>query len=359
MRTKTRIVFLGLAASLAALLGVPTPAEGGGLTDGLAVAVSADGSRLVAGGSNRALYELDPATLEVKRRVWLGRRIMHMLFSPDGKVLVVESTTAVQWLKADTLEPFATKKDARGIQPVPALGAVAMLIPDYTKPAIRVFDFADAAEKAAVIYDPRQGLYAFGVSEDGKRLAILHKQQRDETEEKITGQKIPEALRKGGGAALADFEQRHNGYGALFHVFDLASGAQQLEKQLWYSSQDSDSLLTWRGADAYVIAHQAPCAKIDAAGEVSVFVAPHGDNDAYHASTDGKALWAGGYRGGARIQLPELSSVTFQLEKLEGFNETFKDFTTAADGTAFAGTTAFRVLRIGADGKVQKTAPVY
>ena len=148
MRKPGRFVFLGLVASLVTLLGVTTPARGGGLTDGLAVAVTADGARLVAGGSNRVLYELDPTTLEVKRRVWLGRQIMHMLFSPDGKVLVVESTAAVQWLKADTLEPFATKKDARGIQPVPALGAVAMVIPDYTKPAVRLFDFADASEKA-------------------------------------------------------------------------------------------------------------------------------------------------------------------------------------------------------------------
>lgn len=359
MRKPGRFVFLGLVASLVTLLGVTTPARGGGLTDGLAVAVTADGARLVAGGSNRVLYELDPTTLEVKRRVWLGRQIMHMLFSPDGKVLVVESTSAVQWLKADTLEPFATKKDARGIQPVPALGAVAMVIPDYTKPAVRLFDFADASEKAAVVYDPRQGLHAFGVSEDGKQLAILHKQQRDENEEKITGRKIPEKLREEQGAALANFEQRHNGYGALFHVFDVASGEQKLEKQLWFSSQDHDSLLTWRGADTYVIAHQKHCAKIDAEGAVTVFVTPHGNNDAYHASRDGKSFWTGGYRGGSRIQTPELSSATFQLDELEGFNETFKDFTTTADGGAYAGTTAFRVLRLGADGKIQKIAPVY
>ena len=76
---------------------------------------------------------------------------------------------------------------------------------------------------------------------------------------------------------------------------------------------------------------------------------PHGT-----ARHSGRAATAG-----ARIQLPDLSSTAFQLDDLEGANETFKDFTTAADGTAFAGTTAFRVLRIGADGKVQEIAPVY
>lgn len=359
MKMRGRIALLGLPALLAALLCVPAPVRGGGLTVGLAVAVTADGSRLIAGGSNRVLYELDPTTLEVKRRAWLGRQIMRMLFSPDGKVLVVESTQAVQWLKADTLEPFATRKDARGIQPVPALGAVAMVIPDYTKPAIRIFDFTDAKEKAAVIYDPRQRVHAYGVSEDGKRLALLHKREKNEDEEKITGRKIPEKLRKEKGTALADFQQRHDGFGALFHVFDVASGEQKFEKRLWYSSQDQDSLLTWQGDDAYVLAHQEACAKIDAQGEVTVFALANGNNDAYHASRDGKTFWTGGYRGGSRTQVPELSSVTFQLDELQGFNETFKAFTTAADGTAFAGTTAFRILRIGADGKIRKIAPVY
>src|SRR5262249_16950956 len=39
-----------------------------------AVAVSPDGKLVAAGGQNRVVYLLDAATLEVKRRIWLGAR---------------------------------------------------------------------------------------------------------------------------------------------------------------------------------------------------------------------------------------------------------------------------------------------
>ena len=94
------------------------------------------------------------------------------------------------------MEPFATVEDASRIRPVPALDGVAMLVPDYTRPAVRIYGFADAKEKAAVVYDPRQRFAAYGVSEDGKQLALLHGRSKDESEEKITGRNIPEALRK-------------------------------------------------------------------------------------------------------------------------------------------------------------------
>lgn len=358
MRKRVRFVFLTLLAAFLVLLGATTPVRAGGMTEGLAVAVTADGTRLVAGGSNRALYELDPATLAVKRRVWLGRRVMNLVFSPDGKVLVVESTSGVQWLKADTLEPFQAVEDAHSIRSVPALDAVAMVVPDYHEPAVRVFGFADATERAAVVYDPRRRAAAYGVSPDGKRLAILEKRQKDESEETITGRKIPEELRKEGGAALAEFQQRHDGWSTTFRVFDLASAEQRFEKKLWFTSEGSD-LVTWHGEDAYVIGYRNHGARITPEGEITVFALGNGLNQAYYASPDGKAIWTGGSRDGARTLVPGLASASFEIDEVEGFNEQFKAFTTAADGTAFAGTTAFRVLRLGADGRLQRIAPVY
>ena len=88
MRRALRIGGLGLA--LVALTWVAPAAHvaADGVGNGLSVAVTADGSRLVAGGDVRALYELDPETLAVKRRVHLGRRVQEMAFSKDGSTLV-------------------------------------------------------------------------------------------------------------------------------------------------------------------------------------------------------------------------------------------------------------------------------
>lgn len=350
-------VLVALAALMT--LATPTPARAGGLADGLAVAVTADGSRLVAGGSNRVLYELDPATLEVRRRVWLGRQIMAMQFSPDGKVLVVESTKVVQWLKADTLEPFHTLKDAERIRPVPALDGIAVNVRGF-EPAIKVLAFGDAAEKANVPYDRRTSVAAWGISPDGKKLAILYYRRRDDGEEKVAWKDIPEELRKDReSTALLDFQQRHDGYGAAFHVVNVATAKPIFEKQLFYTVNDGNHLVAWHGEDVHVIGYSNQCAKIDPQGEVMVYRLANGYNYAYAATPDGKVFWTGGLRDGCRTKVADLSRAAFEIDELEGFPEYFKHFTIAADGTAYAGTTAFRVVRLGTDGKIGKVAPVY
>jgi hypothetical protein len=284
---------------------------------------------------------------------------MRMAFSPDGAVLVVESTTAVQWLKSDTLEPFATLEGASGMQPLPAIGAVAVRIPSYTKPAIGILGFSDATERASVPLDPRDRLAAFGVSEDGKRVALLHAQKKNEGEEKIRGREIPEEIRKAKGAALADFEQRHDGMGAMYRVIDVATGKPTLEKQLFYSCQGYSDIVRWLGDEVLVIGERNQCARIDAKGEVTVFTIGDGRINAFEVAPDGKTIWTSDMRLGRRTQTKDLSSKPFQIDALGGLKEMLKAFTVAADGTAFAGTTAFRVLRIRPDGLLGGVVPVY
>ena len=170
---------------------------------------------------------------------------------------------------------------------------------------------------------------------------------------------LPKEIREEGGTTLADFVQRHDGYGALFHVFDVASGKPTLEKQVGYSCQGYVNLVSWHGADVYVVGYQNQCARLDAQGEFTVFALANGFNNAVHATPDGKTLWTGGALDGSRTQVPDLSSTTFQIDEVPGFTESYKSLTAASDGTAFAGTSAFRVVRVGKDGKIQKIAPVY
>ncbi len=356
MRKKGLVV--ALAASLVVLSSSDRDARAGGMANGLAVAVTADGSRLVAGGSNRVIYELDPKTLEVKGRTWIGRQIMSLLFSPDGKTLVVESTSAVQWLDAATFEQRHVLEDADSIRAVPARDAVAMTVRGR-QPAVVLYGFGDAKEKARVPFDVRHQVAGYGVSPDGKQVAVLFKRRKDDTEEKIAWADMPEALKKSRDARFVEFQQQHDGMASEFLIQDLEAGEPSSRMQLWFSAADSNNLLYWRGTRIYVVGYQNQCAAIDAEGKIEIFLLGNGFNYAFYATPDGGTLWSGGARVGTRTRVEDRKPVAFQIDELKGFPEHYKAFATAADGTGFAGTTAFRVVRIGADGVVRKTAPVY
>jgi hypothetical protein len=82
-------------------------------------------------------------------------------------------------------------------------------------------------------------------------------------------------------------------------------------------------------------------------------------NHGLGASADGKVLVCGGMREGLYGPLEGVARVKFTIDALPGWPEHFAGFAVAADGTAYGVTSAFRVVRIGKDGKVMKVAPVF
>lgn len=353
--TSKTLPFLLLGVLLAA--GAPS-ADAGGTTTGLAVAVTPDGSRLVAGGSNRVLYELDPETLEVKRRHWYGRQIMDMAFSPDGAALVVESTQIIEWLKADTFEPFVTLEKGVSMAPAPRLDLVAVAVHGFP-PSIRLYGFSDGQQKAEIQYDRTVPVAAYGLSPDGKKLALLHYRRQDENEEKVAQKDIPEEIRKQRGYPLEVYKQQHDGYTSRFLVYEVATGKALLDTKVWFGTSGGGHLVSWSGDDVLVTTYHNVNARIDPEGKVTPFELGNSYNYARHATTDGKAILTGGLRKGARTLMADLAATTFECDDLPGFPEYYKAFTSTKDGLAYAGTTAFRVVKIDAAGKIVKSAPVY
>jgi hypothetical protein len=100
-------------------------------------------------------------------------------------------------------------------------------------------------------------------------------------------------------------------------------------------------------------------ARISPEGEVTYFELSNSYNYGLGAQADGSVVLSGGLRDGARTTLPGLEAVAFRLDELPGFPEYFKSFTFAADGTGYAGTSGWRVVRIGPDGALGPIAPVF
>ena len=350
-----RAVFLFALPAVLLLPLLPMgPARAATPLGGLAVAVTADGSRLVAGGDSSALYELDPVSLEVKRRATVGRQVVDLAFTPDGKRLVVETTDALLWVTADTFEVTATVEDVERMSVAGAAGLVAVRA---TKGGtIRILSLADGAEKAAFLYDRMKSIAAFGLKQDGTKLAILYYKKQDPEEAKVDRKEIPPDLKN---AALAEFTQKHDGYTAEYAVHEVPTGKVVLEKKLWYAAPGGGNRLFWHGENVLVVSYENQNARIDPAGEATYFELGNSYNYGMAASADGAALLTGGLRAASRTTAEKLEGTAFKLDEIPGFPEYLKNFAFAADGTGFAGTSRWRVVRLKPDATIEKVAPVF
>ncbi len=350
--TMARITKLGL---LCCVLAWAAPVAADGVTNGLSVAVSRDGAQLVAGGDVRALYELDPETLKVKRRVYLGRRVQEMAFSKDGSVLVVESTKALQWLDAKTLRPTKTEEKMGRMSVASEADLLAVNSTDRTR-VIKVLRMTTGEQTAEIPYDRRQSIAAFGISPDGKRLALMYYRRKDESEAVVGYKDIPKDLKD---AAKREFQQKHDGYMAQLLVFDVATGKTTLDKKLWYSPKGGGNRVVFAGDAIHVIAYDNQNARVTMAGEVTYFELGNSYNYGVGAAPDGSVVFSGGLRDGNRTVLDGFEATPFRLSEVMGFPEYFKDFDVSADGTGYGGTTAWRIIKISPDGKIAKSKPVY
>ncbi len=109
----------------------------------------------------------------------------------------------------------------------------------------------------------------------------------------------------------------------------------------------------------YAVTYDNANAKIDAEGGLELFLLENSYNYARGGLEDGSVIVTGGLRKGTRLVLDSMETTPFECSGVPGFPEYYKEFTVAADGTAYAGTTTFRVIRIDKTGKVTKTAAIY
>ncbi len=321
---------------------------------GLAVAVTPDGTQLVAGGDSRALYVLDPQTLAVKQRVHLGRSIVALAYSADGKRLWVESTSAVQMLDAAMWKVLETFENAESMSAATGAGLVAVQM--RRKAQVLVLSMADGSQSAALPYDRMRSIAAYGLRPDGKQLALLYYRKQTDEEPKAAAKDTPKDLK---GAALREFKQRNDGYQAQLLVFDVATGKTQLDKQLWYAAPGGKNALCWNKNSICVMTYSNQNARIDAQGKATYFELGNSYNYGLGVSADGAVVLSGGLRDGSRTTLGDNKSAAFRLDKLPGFPEYFKSFSLAADGTGYGGTSGWRVVRIDAEGAITKTAAVH
>lgn len=314
-----------------------------------AVAVSPDGKTLAAGGDNRVLYLIDPSSLAVKKRIWLKTNIYEMVFNKDGSVLIVEDTSKnLLFISTQSWQVVHNVARAGNFSAAPAADLLAGLSSGYRKSTVKFISMTNASQSGQVEFPGK--IEAIGLDAGGKRLVIIAQGPKD-TEPK---KQKPKELR---GFEADKFKQKNDGKVSILAEYDVASGKKLKEKTIFYSPGSSAMVLVTK-TNTYIMNYSNVNADIKG-DAITLFQSKSSYNYGMGISLDRKAFLLGGLRSGTLAKAGTLEMIKFDIDKLPGWPEYYKGFAFGPDGTGYAGTTSYRLVKIGKDGKVLKTVPIY
>ena len=320
-----------------------------------AVAVRSDGKFVAVGGQNRVVYLVDAAAMTVKKRFWLVARVGAVAFSPDGSRLVVEDDAdRVHLLDADTGKVIAKLDGLSGMAVSRKAGLIALYDTlKVEKTGLRLLSLADLTDKGRIALPEQPAAYTFDA--EGKRIVVLSRSVAGD-EERLPLADAPAHLK---GLARTEFQQKHDGYQSYLRTFDVGSGKMLREVKLWYTSDSDSTLLVQAGEITYVYNRSNVCARIAADGATTLFQTVHRFNHGLGASENGKYILTGSLAEGSQGPSEGGRRVRFEVDVLPGQAEFFTRCAVRDDGSAFGVTTAFRLVKITREGRVEKAAPVY
>lgn len=340
------LLFMCMYAS-ASLAAVPL----GGLT----VALSPDEKVMVAAGDNRTLYVIDPATMEVTGRVWLGVCIVELQFNKDGGKLLAEDTDgALHLIDAKTWKVEKNSPKAGSMSAARDADLVAGLNADYNGQIVRILSMSDLSEKGQVKFEKGQKVAAMSLDAGGKRLAVWLESVNDDSEPK--GAKPPADLK---GLAAEDFKLKNDGKTSMVMVFKVPGGEKISEHKLYYSPSITGARALFQGDNVLVVNYMNLNAKITPEGEVTLFDLDNSFNYGLGFAPDQSVIMSGGLSVGTYTKTADLTKTVFKPDRLSGWPEYFKGFVVAKDGTAYGSTSAYRIIKVKPDGAFDRSVPVF
>ena len=323
---------------------------------GLAVAVSPDGSTLLAGGDNRTLYVLDPGSLEVKQRLWLGTTIVALHYNKDGsRLLVQDSDGVVHFLDSKDFKKLSEHEDLDKMSMAAQADIAAGLDSNYQGNAVRFFSTQDGTELGKVLFAKGDSVNCFGLNTTGDTVAVLMNGKTDAAEKKLSYSDIPKDLK---GVARDEFSQKNDGKTAVFATFKVPSGEKIAEHKLFFTS-NANARILFDDSDALVVNYSNDNARIKSDGTVEMFELGNSYNYGIGLSPDQSTILTGGLRNGSITIVDGMKGVSFRVQKLPGWPEYFKGFCADGNGAIYASTSGYRVIKLNSQGRVEKEVGCY
>ncbi len=348
------------AIACTALLSFAVPAGAALPVDAIgAIAVSPDGSTIVATGNPRTFYVLDATTLEVKDRVWHGYNPLRLNWSKDGSTLALFHTDdVVTFFDAATLkEKTSTEKFTDHCFAGESERLVTMTSgreKDGKVPVtLAVYSLATGEKLSSAEIDYSTAVVAIACSPDASDIVLVTKEYDVGTEEK---KQPPQDLPRD---EQPEFRKRHDGKAMWFGWFDgeLKKGP---EFESWFSSS-APNLFFVKDGKALWLRSATENVELGMDGSVTMKTLTKA-NSFYGemASADHGYFLVGAMNKGQIVDTATLNEVEFAFSgRLAGWPEYLYGFAIAPDGTIYGGTSAYRMMKIAPDGKVSIMKPVH
>ena len=340
-----KVTLFAVLLTLFAAFSIEAHTPKGGLGD---VAVSPDKTILVAGGDSRVLYVINPSSLEVKKRIWLKTGIYEMEFNKDGSILVVEDTAeTLYFIKTQDWRVIKTIKKGGPISAAPAADLLAGFTSGYKKSTVNFYSMTDGALKGKVEFPGK--VVSVGLDAKGKRLVLLAKGPKDHEPKKP----VPKDLK---GMEKDSFKQKNDGRVSVLAEFEVPSGKKISAKTIFFTASSPLILVSAKRTD--IINYSNVNASIEG-DSITLFKGKSSYNYGMGISPDRKTFMLGGLRNGTLVNTKDLAMTTFKIDSLPGWPEYYKGFGFDPDGTVYGVTTAYRLVKIGKTGVIEKTVPIY
>ncbi|MEZ5872699.1 MAG: WD40 repeat domain-containing protein [Nitratireductor sp.] len=321
-----------------------------------AIAVSPDGKTIAAAGDNRVLYLLDADTLDVRERIWIKLSPMSLFWTKDGKTLVMQHTDDVlALLDTSTWEQRGEIPKFNKISFAPQSEMVVTAVQgerndDHYKTILRVHDLntGKMLKENELDYE----IVSIATTPDASRTVIATKEVDNEAEAKVDP-----------AADLKDIEKETAQKKGDGKTMDFAWFDSDLKETAritsWYSTYYTDGLHLHDGK-TYLLSY-GTSAVISENGDAELFQS-YGPNTSYGYgfTADNSTMISGGLSSGTLFDIASRTETNFDLgERLPGWPEYIQGVTVAPDGTIIGGTSAYRVMKMSPDGKVELVKPVF
>jgi hypothetical protein len=271
-----------------------------------------------------------------------------MEFNKDGSTLVVEDTSeTLYFINTRDWKVLNTVKKAGPMSAAPAVDLVAGIASGYKKSTVKFLSMKDGTLKGKVEFPAK--VISVGLDAGGTRLVLLAAGPKDQEPKKPA----PKELK---GIEKDTFKQENDGKVSILAEFEVPSGKKISEKTIFYSA--GSPLMVVGEKRTYIITYNNVNANIEG-DKITLFKSKSSYNYGMGISPDRKAFLLGGLRQGTLVNAENLAMTTFKIDKLPGWPEYYKGFGFGPDGTGYAVTTAYRLVKIGKTGTIGKTVPIY
>jgi hypothetical protein len=323
-----------------------------------AVTVSRDGTTVLAAGDNRVMYIIDAEKVAVVGVVYLGFNPLQVFYNDTGETVALYGTSGnLHFYSTVDWKQFKVIKKVVSVAVAPDANVLVVshspknaYKPDATT-KIAVYDLTTGEEKLKAV--AKSAIQKIATSADATQIFAVSRERKTDTEEKKSPPKDLKGLEK------TMFRREHDGKTMDFLVFD-GQGAEVKRYPSSFSTYNFANL-TYADNTLYIIEFGNKNYRFNLAdGTGKLFKLESGFNYGVGNQPGTAKVAVGGLRDGAIVDLKTNSAVDFKISSLKyGWPEYFKSLAFGADGVVFAGTTAYRMIKIDKDGSIIKAVPIY